>query len=169
MLPDGDGTDVCSGIRASGVQTPVLVLTARDSTEDKVALLDRGADDFLTKPFDFDELLARSRALARRANDGPAATIAISDVTIVPERFEVRRKNKILPLTAREFELLAYLVRNRGKVVKREELLARVWGQTQATTNVVDVHIRNLRKKLDEPFETKLIQTIHGVGYTIAE
>ncbi len=167
MLPDGDGADVCSGLRSSGVKSPVLVLTARDSTQDKVDLLDRGADDFLTKPFDFEELLARSRALVRRATDEPTGLITIGEVSINPERFEVARAGTLVPLTAREFELLSYLVRNRGRVVNREELRAKLWAGTSAATNVVDVHIRNLRKKLDDPYKTKLIQTVHGVGYTI--
>lgn len=169
MLPDGDGADICFGLRSSGVKSPILVLTARDSTEDKVDLLDRGADDFLTKPFDFDELLARSRALVRRAADEPATSIKIGDFELDSERFGVKRNGVPIALTAREFELLSYLVRNRGRVVSREELRAKVWGAaTSATTNVVDVHIRNLRKKIDDSYEEKVVQTVHGLGYTIA-
>lgn len=169
MLPDADGKDVCSDLRATGVTSPILVLTARDSTEDKIELLDRGADDFMTKPFDFGELIARSRALSRRPAPETQGKLSFGDLSIIPERHEVQRKNESIPLTAREFELLMYLARNHGRIISRTELLAKVWKQNDpGPTNVVDVHVRNLRKKLDDPYATKHIQTVHGVGYTIA-
>jgi len=169
MLPDGDGAEVCKELRATGVRTPILVLTAKDTTEDKVDLLDRGADDFMTKPFSFEELLARGRALSRRATADLATETIIGDLRIIPGSRQAYRAGKLLSLTAREFDLLIYLVTHRGTVVDREELLAKVWKQKDpGVTNVVDVHVRNLRKKLDDPYEHKHIQTSHGVGYSIA-
>lgn len=168
MLPDGDGAEVCATLRANGVRTPILVLTARDSIEDKVDLLDRGADDFLTKPFAFNELLARSRALTRRAAADLETETTFEDVRIQVASRTAYRAGKLLTLTAKEFDLLLYLVRNRGRVVDREELLAKVWKQKEpGITNVIDVHVWNLRKKLDDDYDQKHIQTIHGVGYSI--
>lgn len=167
MLPDEDGSSVCSHLRDTGVTSPILVLTARDSTEDKVDLFDRGADDFLTKPFQFDELLARSRALVRRGSRAKHV-MKVGDFTITPEQRSVTHGKKQVQLTPREFELFSYLARERGRIVTREELLRQVWKQEDVDeTNIVDVHMRNLRKKLGTGYATKPIETIHGVGYTI--
>jgi len=168
MLPDEDGAIVCSDLRATGVNAPILLLTARDSTEDKIDLLDRGADDFLSKPFEFGELLARSRALIRRADTGQQPEIVVDDVRIVPDQRAVFHGAERIPLTAREFELLLYMARHRGRAISREELVTKVWKQKEMPpTNVVDVYMWNLRKKLDDPYDTKIIQTIHGVGYSV--
>ncbi len=169
MLPDEDGSSICTHLRDTGVLSPIIVLTARDSIEDKIDLFDRGADDFLTKPFEFEELLARSRALTRRQAP-EQRTLTLDDLSIVADRRVVTRDGKRLALTPREFELLVYLVREKGRVVSREELLAKVWNQTEEEVgNVVDVHIRNLRKKLGDHHGTKYIHTVHGVGYTVTE
>lgn len=167
MLPDTDGARVCSHLRTSGVEAPILVLTARDSTEDKVDLFDRGADDFLSKPFEFEELYARARALTRRTQDHAWST-TIGGLTIEPKTREVRKGAKVVPFTPREYELFAYLVQERGRVVPREELLTRLWPEESPNTNVLDVHIRNVRKKLASVHEKDCIHTIHGVGYSIA-
>lgn len=168
MLPDGDGADVCSKLRAGGVRTPILALTARDSIDDKVDLLDRGADDFLAKPFSFEELLARSRALMRRASERGSEESVLGDLRVVPDSRTVFHAGKRVSLTAREFELLLYLMTQQGRIVGREELLSKVWKYKEpSVTNVVDVHVRNLRRKLKESHEHKHIQTIHGVGFTI--
>lgn len=167
MLPDDTGAAICTHLRDTGVRSPILVLTARDAIEDKVELFNRGADDFLTKPFEFEELLARSRALIRRAGTPTPRQLTVDDLTIEPETRSVLRASKQIRLTPREYELLLYLVRERGRVVSREELLARVWKlAAEDVGNVVDVHMRNLRKKLGEDHE--YIQTVHGVGYTVA-
>ncbi len=127
MLPDESGAIVCSDIRTAGVRTPILVLTARDSTDDKVDLLDRGADDFLSKPFDFDELLARIRALSRRAVPVNESEIVLGELRVVPGSRMVYRLNMPISLTAREFDLLLYLLRHSGQAIDRAQLLARVW------------------------------------------
>lgn len=170
MLPDESGAEVCTHLRSLGVRTPILVLTARDSTEDKVDLLDRGADDFLSKPFDFEELLARLRALSRRATTTVEHELAIGALRIMPETRMAYRDSDALALTMREFDLLLYLMLNKDKAVSREELLAKVWKQTDpALTNVVDVHVRNLRKKIDDPYKKKYVHTVYGVGYMLTE
>jgi len=170
MLPDEDGAAVCTHLRNTGVLSPILVLTARDGIEDKIDLFDRGADDFLTKPFEFEELLARSRALARRTALKEQRTLHLSDLVIVPDERVVTRDGKKIRLTPREFELLVYLVRERGRVISREELLAKVWKLAdEEVGNVVDVHMRNLRKKIGGTNNDKYIHTVHGVGYTVAQ
>lgn len=166
MLPDGYGGVVCSYLRAAGLLTPILVLTARDSTEDKVDLLDRGADDFMSKPFSFEELYARSRALVRRKLQKFETETIVGDIRIVPIRRTVYRAGKLVPLTTRESNLLLYLILNLERVVSRSELFKNVLGQEGiASTNLVDVHIWNMRKKLDGDHDKKYIQTIHGSGY----
>lgn len=167
MLPDGDGALVCTDLRSAGIHTPILVLTARDSTEDKVNLLDRGADDFLAKPFSFEELLARSRALSRRAGSEMEYEIVLGDLRVEPGSRSVWREGKPVSLTAREFDFLLYLLRNRGRVVGREELLSKVWKQNAPSgTNVLDVHMRHLREKLED-YDQTILQTVHGAGYTV--
>lgn len=169
MLPDGDGKDVCTGMREAGITTPVLVLTARDSVDDRVELLDRGADDFLGKPFSFEELLARARALSRRGSSADDTELVFGELRILPARRLAYRADDELSLTPREFDLLHHLVRNRDRVIDRGELMAKVWRGEPSHTNVVDVHVRKLRLKVDEGRETKYIRTIHGIGYTIAD
>jgi DNA-binding response OmpR family regulator len=172
MLPGRDGLQVLSTLRKRGLQTPVLILTARDAIEDRVKGLDSGADDYLVKPFAFPELLARLRARLRRARTEPTPQLRLSDLEMdVPTR-KARRSGRHLDLTAREFELLEYLLRHREEVVSREMLVRDVWKETsRATTldNVIDVHINRLRHKVDEPFDQKLIHTVRGVGFVLRE
>src|SRR5437879_1644813 len=173
MLPGRDGLQVLSTLRKRGLVTPVLILTARDAIEDRVHGLDKGADDYLVKPFAFPELLARVRALLRRGRTQQVALrlqLADLEMDLVPRR--VRRGGKDVECTAREFELLEYLLRHKEQVVSREMLAREVWRETSRATpldNVIDVHMARLRRKIDEPFDRKLIHTIRGVGYVLRE
>jgi len=172
MLPGTDGIEVLQTLRRQGRRTPVLLLTAKDAIEDRVVGLDAGADDYLVKPFAFAELSARVRALLRRNKTEAASAIAIGGLEIDPVRRSVLRQGQRIELTVREFELLEYLVRNRGRVVSREMLARDVWKETARATpldNVIDVHIARLRRKVDDPFEIKLLQTVRGVGFTVSE
>ena len=165
-LPDIDGTDVLSHIRGSGGSPPVLVLTARDAIADKVAVLDRGADDYLTKPFALDELLARVRVLARRSDQPAAARIEHSGLVLDLGARRASRDGRTIDLSAREFALLAYLMRNAGQVLSRVQILAAVWDYDfDPQSNVVDVYIRYLRNKIDSPGDASLIETVRGAGY----
>jgi two-component system OmpR family response regulator len=168
-LPDGDGTDVCRQMREQGNMTPVLMLTARDEIVDTVRGLDSGADDYLTKPFHFAELTARVRALLRRPPKTVGATISVGDVTVDPAAHVASRAGMPVALTAREFSLLDFLARRAGSVVTRSELIDHVWdGDYDGLSNVVDVHVANLRRKLALPGRGDPIETIRGVGYRIA-
>lgn len=172
LLPGRDGIAVCRDLRRAGITLPVLLLTALDQTEDKVAGLDAGADDYLTKPFPFDELLARLRALTRRGRQfdpsANATTLEVGDLSIDLLRREVIRGNRLVPLTAREFALLEYLARNVDRVLTRQQLWARVWPEgTEAGSNVLDTYIHYLRDKIDRDSPDKLIHTIRGVGYSL--
>ena len=172
MLPGRDGIEVLQTLRKQGSQTPVLLLTAKDTIEDRVLGLDAGADDYLVKPFAFAELSARIRALLRRNKAEAASAIAIGGLEIDPVRRSVLRQGRRIDLTVREFELLEYLVRNHGRIVSREMLARDVWKETARATpldNVIDVHLARLRRKVDDPFEIKLLQTIRGVGFTVSE
>jgi two-component system copper resistance phosphate regulon response regulator CusR len=151
-------------------QTPVLFLTARDDVADKVRGLELGADDYLVKPFSFSELLARVRSVLRRGTKQTSASLKVGDLEIEPRRRRVYRGDKKIDLTAKEFALLDYLVRNCGEVVSRTLIAEHVWDMNfDSDTNVVDVAMRRLRAKIDDPFEVKLIRTIRGVGYVIEE
>lgn len=171
MLPDLDGFEVCRRLRKY-IDVPVIMLTARDATLDKVKGLDTGADDYVTKPFVIEELLARIRARLRAI---PAARqdgnkLVIGDLVISRDTHQVTRNGQSILLTRREFDLLAYLAENAGIVLNREIILASVWGYDYyGSNNVVDVYIRYLRAKVDEPFSTRLLHTIRGVGYTLRE
>jgi DNA-binding response OmpR family regulator len=169
MLPGIDGVGVLKMLRKQGNQVPVIMLTARDTAGDKVHSLDLGADDYLTKPFDTEELMARLRALLRRAEGDEVLRVA--DLEIDTATREVRRGDrKVENLTAREYELLEFMARNPRRVLSRGLLLSRVWDQEYGIeTNVVDVYVGYLRKKLDTPDEVRLIQTIRGVGYSLRE
>jgi DNA-binding response OmpR family regulator len=169
MLPGMDGVGVLKRLRQKGNGVPVIMLTARDTAADKVHSLDLGADDYLTKPFDTEELMARLRALLRRAEGDEVLRVA--DLEIDTATREVRRgERKIDNLTAREYELLEFMARNPRRVLSRGLLLSRVWDQEYGIeTNVVDVYVGYLRKKLDAPGEVRLIQTIRGVGYSLRE
>ena len=169
MLPGMDGVGVLKELRRQGSGVPVIMLTARDTSADKIHSLDVGADDYLTKPFDTDELMARMRALLRRVEGDEVLRVA--DLQINTATREVKRGNrKVKGLTAREYELLEYMARNPRRVLSRDLLLSRVWGQEFGVqTNVVDVYVGYLRKKIDASGDTRLIQTIRGVGYALRE
>jgi DNA-binding response OmpR family regulator len=173
MLPDGDGRDICQAMRDGGTTTPILMLTALDSLDDKIKGLRLGADDYLTKPFSFEELLVRIEALTRRANGfQPRAEPVrqVGDLSIDRERKQVRRGAREIELTPREFALLDCLLSAPGKVFSRTKILERVWGYTSdPLTNVVEVYIRQLRKKIDPDGDEPLIQTIRGFGYKIRD
>jgi two-component system, OmpR family, copper resistance phosphate regulon response regulator CusR len=171
MLPGRDGLQVLATLRKRGLQTPVLILTARDAIEDRVEGLDKGADDYLVKPFAFPELLARVRALLRRGRTEQAVPLRLADLEMDVTSRKARRSGRYLELTAREFELLEYLLRHREQIVSREMLARDVWKETRATPidNVIDVHINRLRRKVDEPFNPKLIHTVRGVGFVLRE
>jgi DNA-binding response OmpR family regulator len=168
-LPRLDGVEVCRRLRAEG-DVPILMLTARAETEDRVSGLDSGADDYLVKPFERQELLARIRALLRRRPPRGAASIEVADLTLNPDTREVKRGKRELELTNREFELLEYLMRNERLVVSRERLLDDVWGyDPTAATNTIDVFISNLRRKLEEGGEPRLLNTKRGAGYVLKQ
>jgi DNA-binding response OmpR family regulator len=169
MLPKLDGVGLLKKVRAAGNKVPVIMLTARGDPLDKVHSLDRGADDYLTKPFAMEELMARLRALLRRAG-GEEEIIRVADLEIDMATREVRRGPREIELTAREYELLEFMARNHRRVLSRELLLSRVWQlEFGIGTNVVDVYIGYLRKKVDAPGETPLIKTVRGAGYTLRE
>ena len=166
MLPGLDGVGVLKKLRQGGSTVPVIMLTARDTTLDKVHSLDSGADDYLTKPFDIEELLARIRALLRRAEGDEILRVA--DLEINTSTREVRRADREIELTAREHELLEFMARNPRRVLSRDLLLSRVWDEELGlTTNLVDVYIGYLRKKVDVPGEERLIRTVRGAGYAL--
>jgi len=172
MLPGRDGLEILGSLRRKGLLTPVLMLTARDAVDDRVAGLDAGADDYLVKPFAFPELLARVRALVRRGRGDQLLRLSVADLVIdVPERTVVRG-DRAVDLTAREYELLEYLVRHKGTLVSREMLARDVWEETNRGTpldNVIDVHIARLRKKVDLGEAVRLIHTVRGVGFVVRE
>jgi two-component system OmpR family response regulator len=168
MLPRRDGIRVCAELRNRGCWAPVLMVTARDQVPDRVRGLDAGADDYLSKPFAFDELLARLRALLRRVPAERPARLEVGDLVVDPARHEVTRAGIRVELTAREFAVLEYLVRHRGQAVTRARLLEHVWDENYVgSTNVVDVYVGYLRKKLEQPFDQPMIHTVRGVGWTL--
>ena len=171
-LPGRDGLEILRALRQRRMETPVLVLTARDSLEDRVTGLDAGADDYLVKPFAFTELLARIRALVRRGRVADAPKLAVGDLDMDLVTRKVIRAGKPVDLTVREFELLEFLMRYQGQVVSRETLARDVWKETARTTpldNVIDVHIARLRRKVDLEHTVKVIHTVRGVGFTLRE
>ncbi len=168
-LPGLDGVEVCRRLRMEG-DVPILILTARTETEDRVTGLDSGADDYLVKPFERKELLARIRALLRRRPPRGAASLEVGDLTLNPDTREVRRGEREIELTNREFELLEFLMRNERLVVSRERLLDEVWGyDPTAATNTIDVFISNLRRKLETGGEPRLLHTKRGAGYVLRD
>jgi DNA-binding response OmpR family regulator len=171
-LPGRDGLEILHALRQRGVKTPVLVLTARDSLQDRVTGLDAGADDYLVKPFAFAELLARIRALVRRGRVTETPRLTVGDLEMDLVTRKVTRSGLAVELTVREFELLEYLLRYHGQVVSRETLARDVWKETARTTpldNVIDVHIARLRRKVDLDHAVRLIHTVRGVGFMLRE
>lgn len=170
MLPGMHGKEVCQQLRASGIQTPILMLTALDTLEDKVSGLRIGADDYLTKPFAFEELIARIQALQRRqaSYQVEPTELKIADLTLNRETREVRRAGQLIDLTPKEYSLLEYLMSSPGRVLSRTRILEQVWGyNADPLTNVVEVYVRHLRYKIDQGHDKKLIKTVRGFGYKI--
>jgi DNA-binding response OmpR family regulator len=168
MLPGRNGYRVCADLRAAGNWTPILMLTAKDGDLDEAEALDTGADDFLSKPFSFAVLVARIRALLRRAQDRTVAPTTVGDLRIDPTRRRVWRGDHEVRLTAREFDVLALLVRRAGQVQSKLDILAGVWDSDfEGDPNIVEVYVRRLRRKLDEPFDRRSIETVRGAGYRV--
>ncbi|HEX2460324.1 MAG TPA: response regulator transcription factor [Vicinamibacterales bacterium] len=171
-LPGRDGLEILKAMRDRGIKTPVLALTARDSLQDRVLGLDTGADDYMVKPFAFAEVVARIRALVRRGRAAEIPRLSVADLELDLITRKVSRRGSVVDLTAREFELLEYLLRHQGQVVSRESLARDVWKETARTTpldNVIDVHIARLRRKIDTEQREKLIHTVRGVGFMLHE
>jgi DNA-binding response OmpR family regulator len=168
MLPGRDGFDVLRSTRAARVQTPVLILTARDAISEKVAGLDLGADDYLTKPFAFEEFVARVRALLRRATGQRMPVLRLDDLRVDPATRDVSRGKRRISLTAREYALLEYFLRNLGRILTRPMIAEHVWGlDFDPESNIIDVYVGYLRRKIDGEGEVRLLQTIRGVGYAM--
>jgi len=168
LLPRKDGFQVCRELRSAGQAVPVLMLTARDAVEDRVHGLDSGADDYLIKPFAFAELLARVRALLRRGANSPSTTLQVGDLVLDVQSHQATRGGRPIELTGREYALLEFLMRHPGQVLSRTQIAEHVWNfDFFSSSNVVDVYIRYLRRKIDQGFDEKLIHTIRGAGYRI--
>ncbi len=170
LLPKRDGLEVCRAVRKAGCSVPVLMLTARDAVQDRITGLDTGADDYLAKPFALGELLARTRALLRRGLPSAPAVLQVGDLTLDPSTRRVQRGAQEIELSAKEYSLLEYLMRQAGRTVSRTMITDHVWDfDFDSGTNVVDVYINYLRNKIDRQAEQKLIQTVRGVGYRLAD
>ena len=167
-LPGMSGSDLLQQVRRRNTKVPVLILTARDSLDDKVRNFERGADDYLTKPFAFAELVVRIKALLRRGPVERASILSVEDLQLNRIAHQVRRADKLIDLTSKEFSLLEYLMVNTGRVLSRTMIIEHVWDQSfEGLTNIVDVYIRQLRGKIDDGHESKLIRTVRGVGYAV--
>jgi two-component system copper resistance phosphate regulon response regulator CusR len=170
MLPKKSGIDVCRSLRENKIITPIMMLTARDTVDDKVTGLDAGADDYLCKPFSFEELLARARALLRRTQNYKTQTLKVADLEIDPVTRKVSRAGQEITLSGKEYALLEYLVRNKGVIISETKIVEHVWDMNyDPLTNVVNVYMHHLRKKIDSGFEKKLLHTIRNSGYVIRE
>jgi DNA-binding response OmpR family regulator len=172
MLPGRDGMEILQALRKTRPKTPVLILTARDTVDDKILGLDMGADDYLVKPFAFAELTARIRAVLRRGRSDQPTKLGLADLEMDLLKRTAQRAKQAIPLTTKEFELLEYLLRNQGYVVTRDMLARDVWRETVRATpldNVIDVHIGRLRKKIDGPFSSRLLHTVRGVGFILSD
>jgi DNA-binding response OmpR family regulator len=168
MLPIRDGLAVCRSLRNKHINTPILMLTARDALDDRVEGLDSGADDYLVKPFELEELRARLRSLLRRESDDRSGTLRIADLLLDPATHFVERAGQSIDLTSREYNLLEYLMRNPNRLITRQMAEDQLWSyDSTIASNVIDVYIRRLRRKIDEPFEPKLIETVRGSGYRL--
>lgn len=171
MLPSLDGLSICRRVREQNIHIPILILTARGETETKVELLHAGADDYLAKPFSFEELDARINALLRRPHESMPTTLKVQDIELDPQRHIVTKDQKPVNLTLKEFALLEYFMRNPNRVINREELLNHVWdfNYTSFFSNPLDVHIKNLRKKIDHAQGPSIFETVRGVGYKLRQ
>lgn len=170
MIPKMDGLEVCKNLRSHGNHIPILMLTAKSQIEDKIKGLDYGADDYLTKPFAFEELLARIRALARRPKNATAEIIKVGDLAINLSNYEVTRQGKSIILSSKEYSLLECLMRHANQILNKDQLIQHVWSyESDILPNTVEVYIRNLRQKIDKNYKQKLIKTIRGFGYKISE
>jgi DNA-binding response OmpR family regulator len=168
MLPKKDGLAVCRELRNQRVNTPILMLTARDAVDDRVAGLDSGADDYLVKPFALEELRARVRALLRREAADKSSLLTAADLKVDPASHQVERAGRSIDLTAKEYALLEYFLRNPNRLITREMAETHIWNYDfQSTSNVIDVYIRRLRRKIDDPFDVKLLETVRGEGYRL--
>ncbi|MFZ2556242.1 MAG: response regulator transcription factor [Minisyncoccia bacterium] len=168
MLPSMDGHEICKSAREMGVTIPILILTARNETEKKVDLLTSGADDYLVKPFSFEELTARVHALLRRPNESVPDILRVDSVTLNPVDRTVTRDGEEIPLTLKEFGLLEYFMRHPNQVINREDLLSHLWDfNYESFSNVVDVHVKNLRRKLSSGGDPELLETVRGIGYRL--
>lgn len=168
MLPGKHGLELCRDLRKKNITVPILALTALDTVEDTVKALDSGVDDFMSKPFSFEELIARVRALNRRSPSMSSVEMVVADVRLDPDSRKVFRGKEFISLTMTEFNILQYLMERGGKVVKREELFDHLWPtEDVGLSNVVDVHIRNLRSKIDDKYSKKIVRTVRGLGYSV--
>ena len=168
MLPEKSGLEVCRDLRRKKINTPILMLTARDAVEDRVAGLDSGADDYLIKPFAIEELRARLRALFRRESEDKSGQLRMGDLMLDPATHFVQRGGQPVELTAKEYALLEYFMRNPNRLITREMAESHIWSYDfQGTSNVIDVYIRRLRRKIDDPFPVKLFETVRGAGYRL--
>ena len=170
MLPEIDGIEICKRIREAGIHTPVMMLTARGQISDKVTGLDVGADDYMVKPFSFEELFARIRALVRRPAQANDPVLSIKNLSLDPKTFTVKRDDRVIELSSKEFSLLEYLLRNKNAVMNKDQIIAHVWNyDSDVLPSTIEVHVKHLRDKIDVTGEESLIHTIRGRGYTIRE
>ncbi len=166
-LPDIAGDEICRSLRSNGINTPIIVLSGEGEVKSKISLLNMGADDYITKPFNMQELRARiDVALRHTSNNSPTGKIVVDDLELDPVSRNVKRGDKVIPLRRKEFDLLEYLMRNKGQTLTRTMILEHVWDSNENLwANVIDVHIKHLRDKIDRPYGSKMIRTIHGIGY----
>lgn len=171
MLPGSqDGLQICKALRDEGIHTPIILLTAKDQIRDRVAGLNAGADDYLVKPFAFEELLARIKALLRRPHNSTGTILEVADLTLDPVSYEVKRDGKEITLSKREFALLEYLMRNPGRTLSKDNIISHVWDfDADILPNTVEVYMGYIRNKIDKPFKKHLIKTLRGFGYKIGE
>lgn len=170
MLPGMEGIEICGALREASIQTPILMLTAKGQTSDKILGLDAGADDYMVKPFSLEELFSRIRALLRRTSKESENMLRVKNLTLDPITFKVKRGDKDIHLSSKEFSILEYLMRNKNKVITKSQIVDNVWDyDSDVLTTTVEVHIKNLRDKVDKPFHNQLIYTARGFGYEIRD